>query len=174
MATKKKAKKPTPSLMDLAAPVSERIEILEILLVDSKAKRTAARDHLPAKITLNVDTQTSVEKKAKIITVSARFAMSAEYEGAEDELLRIEARFDLRYRVPSFEGLLKANYDAFGEVNGVYNAWPYWREYVQSTTVRMGLPAPPVPVLRPQQIAALVKEAAVREKQPAGGRKKSG
>ncbi|HVV48742.1 MAG TPA: hypothetical protein VHO06_03705 [Polyangia bacterium] len=38
--------------------------------------------------------------------------------------------------------------DAFAKVNAVYNAWPYLRELVQNTFVRMSLPPPVVPVFR--------------------------
>jgi len=36
----------------------------------------------------------------------------------------------------------------FAETNGLYNAWPYWREFVQNTAARMSLPGLTVPVLR--------------------------
>jgi hypothetical protein len=37
----------------------------------------------------------------------------------------------------------------FAELNGAYNAWPYWRELVQSVTGRVGLTAIVIPVFRP-------------------------
>jgi hypothetical protein len=36
---------------------------------------------------------------------------------------------------------------AFAEFNATFNAWPFWREFVQSMTARMGLPAVVVPLL---------------------------
>jgi preprotein translocase subunit SecB len=50
--------------------------------------------------------------------------------------------------VTSLEGLTEAHLDAFAKTNAVFNAWPYWREFVQSTTVRMGLPPLVTPVFR--------------------------
>lgn len=41
-----------------------------------------------------------------------------------------------------------ADAEAFARINAVFNAWPYWRELVQSTVVRMGFPSPHVPLLR--------------------------
>ena len=138
------------SEMDLAVSVSERVEIMEILLRQSMTKRGAVRDGLPAKLTMSVNAETQVDKDEKVVCVRPRFVLSAKYDEADDEeLLRIEAQFVLRYRVTSFEGLKKVNIDAFGKLNGLYNAWPYWREFVQSTTVRMGLPPLTVPVYRP-------------------------
>lgn len=155
MTKKKSAKKRRPRSamrVDLAAPVSERVEVLEILLAESAAKRGSIRDHLPAMLTMNVTVETEVDKKQKVVCVRPRFGVSAKYDDTnEEELLQIEAQFVLRYRLPNLGGLSKANFTAFGELNGLYNAWPYWREFVQSTTVRMGLPPLTVPVYRPMK-----------------------
>ncbi len=153
------------SKMDLAAPVSERVEVMEILLAESMTKRGAIRDGLPAKLAMSVNVETQVDKDEKVVCVRLRFVLSVKYDEADDEeLLRIEAQFVLRYSMPSFEGLKKANIAAFGKLNGLYNAWPYWREFVQSTTVRMGLPPLTVPVYRPLDAVRRPKEARQRTK----------
>jgi len=158
-------RKPARSKMDLAASVSERVEIMEILLVESVMKRGAVGDGLPAKLALGVNVETQVDKDAKIVCVQPRFVVSAKYDEADDhELLRIEAQFALRYRVPSLAGLKKSNIEAFGELNGLYNAWPYWREFVQSTTVRMGLPPLTIPVYRPLEAPKRRAKAPARKK----------
>ncbi len=153
------------SKMDLAAPVSKRVEVMEILLAESMTKRGAVRDRRPAKLAMGVNVETQVDKDEKVVCVRPRFVLSAKYDEADnEELLRIEAQFVLRYRVPSFEGLKKANIVAFGELNGLYNAWPYWREFVQSTTVRMGLPPLTIPVYRPLKAPKRPAKAPARRK----------
>jgi len=42
----------------------------------------------------------------------------------------------------------KDDLDMFANVNGVFNCWPYWREFVQNITTRMGLPSLIVPLLK--------------------------
>lgn len=66
---------------------------------------------------------------------------------AEDRLM-IGATFQLVYQVRGLESLEQDGLRAFAEINGVYNVWPYWREFVQSTLGRMGLPAITLPVYR--------------------------
>jgi hypothetical protein len=135
--------------MDLAAPVSQRVEVLQILLAESMTRRGSIRDRLPAKLEMSVNVETKADKEQKVILIRPRFTLTAKYDEADgEELLRIEAVFVLRYRIPSFDGLRSKNIEAFGKLNGLYNAWPYWREFVQSTTVRMGLPALTIPVYR--------------------------
>jgi hypothetical protein len=51
----------------------------------------------------------------------------------------IEADFDLAYEVKDREGLEASDFDHFAVANGTHNAWPYWRELVQSVSQRMGL-----------------------------------
>lgn len=163
------------SKLDLAAPVSERVEVREILLAGSMTKRGPTRDGLIANLAMGVNVATEVDKEKKVICVQLHFTLRAKYdEPKEEELLRIEAAFVLRYQVPSLKGLGRPSITAFGELNGVYNAWPYWREFVQNTTVRMGLPALTVPVYRP--IAAKApgkKKTTKRNSRPKASQRKT-
>ena len=143
-------KKKATSKIDLAAPVSQRVELDNIQLVETVARRKPLRGKLPAKVSLSVSVQTDADKKQGAIHVRPRFILVAPFDDApNDGLLRIEALFLLQYRLPSFEGLRKANIDAFGEMNGLYNGWPFWREFVQAMSSRMGFPALTIPVRRP-------------------------
>ncbi len=61
--------------------------------------------------------------------------------------------FLLQYRVPEDRQDLAGALDreavgAFAHFNSAFNAWPYWREYVQSMTQRLGLPPVTIPILR--------------------------
>jgi len=62
--------------------------------------------------------------------------------------LHLKVEYELRYRVPGDFKASKAELASFAKVNGVYNAWPYFREYVQTTTQRMSLPPVIMPVFR--------------------------
>lgn len=66
-------------------------------------------------------------------------------EGDAGDTLHVFAVFVLHYeysaRKPELLPLVDVqSVAAFAEFNATFNAWPYWREYLQSTTVRMGLP----------------------------------
>jgi hypothetical protein len=54
-------------------------------------------------------------------------------------------------------------------INPISNAWPYWREFVQSMSSRMGFPALTVPLLEivPKKTAAKeVENQPVKKKSP--------
>jgi hypothetical protein len=75
---------------------------------------------------------------------------TAQSDENESEMpVSIKATFVLFYAVDSFDGIEDEHLKAFSGTNGVFNAWPYWRELVQNVTGRMGLTIPiVVPVLR--------------------------
>lgn len=133
-----------------AKPVSDRVQILEIRLLESRAEQKRFDEDTQRRVTQTIGIETHVDKESSLLSVFPHFMLVVKrHEGSPEELLvRIEARFALTYMLASQEDLSEENYEAFGQRNGVYNAWPYWREFVQSTTVRMGLPALTMPVYR--------------------------
>ena len=65
--------------------------------------------------------------------------------------------------------------EAFCAMNGVFNAWPYAREFVQSSMARMNLPALVLPVMRyvPREAVMRVATSGVAAKKPGRRRKAS-
>ena len=70
-------------------------------------------------------------------------------EDGEQALLKLEATFVLVYTLPSDAKYESRCLQYFAELNGAYNAWPYWREFVQTATGRVGLSGVLLPVYRP-------------------------
>lgn len=63
----------------------------------------------------------------------------------EREVAKFGCDMALDYKVRSaelFERLTEDDCSQFAALNGVYNAWPYLREFCQSASLRMGLPMP--------------------------------
>lgn len=60
---------------------------------------------------------------------------------------RLIARFRLLYLVRSDERLKRADIEQFAHWNAVFNAWPYWREYLSSSINRAQLPRFVAPVM---------------------------
>lgn len=69
-------------------------------------------------------------------------------EGRDPDLV-IEARFVLQYTLSEPDEVTEDQLTHFAVFNGTFNAWPYWREYAQQASLRLGLTPPLiVPVLR--------------------------
>ena len=63
----------------------------------------------------------------------------------------IESRMYSQYtevREPDFEEIAIEILSEFGNANGLYHVWPYWREYVHSVVGRLKLPAITIPMFR--------------------------
>jgi len=68
-------------------------------------------------------------------------------EGRESAL-EVHATFELHYSLPEGFQTTAQQLDEFARFNGVFNVWPYWREVVQNSFVRMGFPPVTLPVYR--------------------------
>lgn len=55
---------------------------------------------------------------------------------------------ELTYSVPGDEAFAEPTLRAFASSNAVFNAWPYWRTFIQNCTAQMGLPRLIIPVFR--------------------------
>lgn len=78
-------------------------------------------------------------------------AAAAGPAGLGEDAIYVEftAEFCAHYalRQGADETELQVAFEEFAKHNVGYHVWPYWREYVQSTCGRMGIPAIPVPFL---------------------------
>lgn len=86
----------------------------------------------------------------KEIHVLADFLLRATTDDQEPhDLVKLAATFTLVYSIPKDVQPPPRCLRHFAEVNGAYNAWPYWRELVQSSAGRAGLGWLVIPVFRP-------------------------
>jgi hypothetical protein len=66
------------------------------------------------------------------------------------ELLSLACTFAADYSLRPGFSPQSDQIEAFHKGNVVLNCWPFFREFVQATAVRMNYPPPPVPLLRLQ------------------------
>ena len=135
----------------LATAVSRGVDIDSIVLVGSTVRRKDFRQAcLPPEVRLGVGSAAQVDVGKSKLVVQLGCLLAARYEdaGPQDYVLTIEATYHLIYSITTITGLTQAHYDAFAESNAVFNAWPYWREYVQNVLSRMGLPPLTIPTLK--------------------------
>ncbi|MCC6262080.1 MAG: hypothetical protein IT169_00765 [Bryobacterales bacterium] len=65
--------------------------------------------------------------------------------------LDVEASFEVDYRLRGEYVPGDASVDAFANGNAIFNVWPYFREFLQNMTVRMGHPPLTAPFLKLHQ-----------------------
>lgn len=151
------------------AKVAAAVEIEDVRFISFGASfiPEAVEDHALT-VHFNVKTKTAADSDRNRIFVFVDFALEAtdEAKKASDvKAVVASARIRIEYKVSSSKEFDQRELDSFGQMNGVYNAWPYWREYVQSAIARMQLPTLIVPVFRvaghrPKQLSKDEKPAA--------------
>lgn len=63
-------------------------------------------------------------------------------------VIAVAVSFEATYRVPATVSAPEGVLTEFAEINGIFNAWPYFREFVHAALARMGLPPFILPVYR--------------------------
>ena len=134
---------------DAGLLVSDRVQLQDVRLVSSKCDQTPGAASGKKTYDINYSTEVQEDRKSGYIVVIAKFHFEAFIESKTSQpVIMIDASFLLSYKIENFEGLTQKGFERFANLNGIYNAWPYWREFVQNTIVRMGLPSLSIPVFR--------------------------
>jgi hypothetical protein len=134
------------------ASVIASVELRQVRLVQATV-RTRVRDAstIPnAEVSLT-HTTWIMGRGASGFLVAANlraFVLSKGQEPGDQSPISVDVLFELAYALPDALKIDNEVLREFARVNGAFNAWPYWREYVQSTIARMNLPPLVLPVFR--------------------------
>ncbi|CAN5895734.1 hypothetical protein BH23PLA1_BH23PLA1_24560 [soil metagenome] len=145
------------AMVDRASIVAQSVQIKEIFAEEYQASRLPAgfdtADNINVKMNVGRieigfpdDRETDLEFSVRVL-----FSLQARTKGSDADsppVVAIECGFVLIYAVPSFEELDDEGLKAFARTSGVFNAWPYWREFVQSACTRLAVPTLRVPTFR--------------------------
>ena len=140
------------STADMAKKLFDVVRIIDVSMTDCHAcLRCDVSDPLLLSIHRVAKGSRSPDRRKACAQIRFRLEGRPEESDKKDADLFIEATFNAIYEVPED---LKTNGDAldfFAQANGTYNLWPYWREFVQTTSARMGLQGLTVPTYRIQE-----------------------
>jgi preprotein translocase subunit SecB len=135
-----------------AVKVSDRVNLQSVKLLACNCKQKPKCPSGQKTFDMEGNSRFEVDREKNRIEVFIRFALNAFGEETErkkeNSFLNIEATFLILYSINNLADLDDAAFRSFAEMNGTYNAWPYWREFVQNITGRMELPTLTVPVFR--------------------------
>ena len=138
-------------MVDLSRIVSV-IEIESVRLCKAHCRSAVHPSETADAINVKTSCEAAVVKEPGedgSLRIETTFAMEARSASDEEKLqAEIRGTFELSYKIPDDESFSSEELDAFGQVNAVFNAWPYWRELVQASLARMSMPPLMVPVFR--------------------------
>lgn len=107
---------------------------------------------MPGHATQAINATSGFSDNEKAAFVNLKIKLDVTYDGDKAKpVISILASFIAEFTIlePHSD---KETFNKFLNQIGLLGIWPYWREFVQSMTTRMGLPAFPVPLIN---IAAL-------------------
>ena len=125
--------------IDKAIEVSDRVTLQDIHLVGCKSELLSFPTEKDNVHEVTGRAIVNVDKDNNTIFVVTHFNLHTANNLGE-ELARLEADFLLVYDATSLEGFGTAHFNEFASYNGTFNAWPYWREFVNNMASRMQLP----------------------------------
>lgn len=142
------------NLTERFARLVPHIHIHEVRLVECHVHTSIHAPGQPGLPSLSIHPNTrawikSVPDKSGAFHVLAEIDVRVVHEGSQRKpFVQVRGVFELRYNLNSGIKADRANLASFARVNSVFNAWPYFRELVQSMTVRMGLPPIYLPLFK--------------------------
>jgi hypothetical protein len=149
----------TRKLSDLIAAV----QLEDVRLVEAAAEAAIRNPADAGSVRLSFRTDARfVERAGEFFFVRATMGASvARKAEPQSPLVTIRAVFELKYRLPPEIDARDEDLNEFANVNGVFNAWPYGREFIHSVSARMNLPPIVAPVFR---LSDVVKRAPARSR----------
>lgn len=130
------------------------LQLLGLRLIESSSKLGEMKpDALPGRARQSINFVVMISEDLKNASVNGKIKLDISYDSDEtkDSAITVFASFSVGYSIvkafPNKDALEK-----FLQENAILNIWPYWREFVQSMTTRMGLPSFSVPLIYADKI----------------------
>lgn len=156
-------------------PLVEQLELVDLRLLESSSiLQLNVQVNNVTKINQSVNI--SFKRREEPAGIIMQYILSvAGISENQDELIRISAKYGEIYQINTKEIFSDETIEKFGQYVGLNTVWPYWREFVQSITIRMSLPPLILPLIRPGsfQFTKDQKEDATPRKQIKLAKKKS-
>lgn len=127
------------------------VQIKGIRLVETaaRARISSPREVKEVEAVLGYSARLKEHRKDGTFVVASTMEVRlAPRESNERPAVSIKAGFELTYALPQDFRVSRSELNAFAQTNGIFNVWPYWREFVQNMFVRMALPPFTLPVYR--------------------------
>lgn len=134
----------------LAFEVHRNSQLQRIRLARSRVE-SVAPEELASPLTVSFRfTSKRLDAPAGTLRLLVSFQMIAKPEQTTQVPVRVDASFEADYALAKGFAPTEQHVKAFKSGNAIFNVWPYFREYLQTTLVRMALPPLTAPFLRLQ------------------------
>ncbi|MCK4257108.1 hypothetical protein KAX35_09480 [candidate division WOR-3 bacterium] len=128
-----------PKKQDIRKKYSEFIRTLRLKNIRLISSSTQIEEEfsLPASVKIKEESDYKVSEKGNF-TILLKYLLSAKSKNTKKVGLRIKVYYSLDYS--SDITITDEIFNKFKDRNLTLHTWPYFRQYVHETTIRMGLP----------------------------------
>lgn len=143
---------PPPFDAHAVGRVVPKVEIEEFELLGGHFQRrddgplapSAPAEEIPDEMGISVEWQVDTDRGL----LGCALTFATDFPDTDEPPYEVIARFRLVYRLLDDEPPEEDDCEQFVYWNAVFNAWPYWREFLSSTLNRTQLPSVLAPVMR--------------------------
>ena len=125
--------------LSMVFQVSDRVKLNLVRVLECNAKLISFPKDGANEFEITANTRFQIDKEGKALFVFVTLTLYSVTNESE-ELAKIKSEYLLMYELNNWEDLTDEHFAHFANHNGVFNAWPYWREMVQSMLARLQLP----------------------------------
>src|SRR5262249_16336477 len=128
--------------------IIQAVQLRDVRVVDVAANTTIRTPSQAGKADLFVDWAAKPKSRAgsELIVEAVVEARIGRGEGEAAPVVRIRTVFEVTYTLPEEVAASDAELNAFAQLNGTFNAWPYARALIQNLSTSMNLPPITIPV----------------------------
>ncbi len=153
MNTKPEQTKPDSTTIDevmkCVSAIAQVMQLDSIRFADCAFSYLECTEEVETPVRIGVmDQKTTLVDEELRVVINFEFHTPSPFEEESSKRVDIRACVEVIYMANEDAEFDESDAEVFGRVNGIYNAWPYWREYVHTSLVRLGLPAFDLPLLR--------------------------
>ena len=161
---KKQIKKIEP--LKEIAPLIASVQLKDIRLVEASVSTRIRSAREAGEVNLAISKSADIKDYHMddgILWVLARFRMQlTPVEPGKDAAISVNAAFEIKYSFPKELKVSEGQLKTFAKIQGIFNAWPYWREFVQNMVARMNLPPITLSVFRLEDTAKIKRKNPVK------------
>jgi hypothetical protein len=118
--------------------ILESLELTSIALIESSTK--LKEENISKSLALEIDEKSLFNQNGNTLDISYVYKLSAKGNDIPDPAISINAKYSIKYKISKEVTITKDFMKIFTDLTVSMLIWTYFREYVNNTVYRMGMP----------------------------------
>jgi preprotein translocase subunit SecB len=124
--------------------IIESLDLDTLYLVELNSK--FKEEFVSSNFCLEIDEKYTFEQESTILKIIYTYKLSAKDESKEDAAIKVQAKYVVRYNIANDVTISKEFMKVFSDLTLGMLLWPYFRELINNSVYRMGMPTLVLPL----------------------------